>query len=319
MVRQSRLFAAACAAFFLTLFGNSQSFAVTMTAAVGGSSTTCNSPGGTFQTGSTPASASVTCFDTGPVFAATGTAAASASAGHVGATVDATSAGTAAGIHMTGTAIYSDVFIFHSATESGNTLISLNLSATGTLNAGGPFAVASIDLRAFINAALVSELTSSVNTTAPASCGSSFSGGSGCGAGFFSSGELTTAQALVPLDQPVLVQLRLDADATASAPLSASSVTFGNSLDFPIGVALFNLDPGITVDAPDSFVTNNIFAPPGAVGATPLPATLPLFATGLGALGLLGWRRKKKERGRSLAGGPTKFRGTLAVSARGDL
>jgi hypothetical protein len=29
--------------------------------------------------------------------------------------------------------------------------------------------------------------------------------------------------------------------------------------------------------------------------ATPLPAALPLFATGLGALGLLGWRRKKKE------------------------
>jgi hypothetical protein len=31
-----------------------------------------------------------------------------------------------------------------------------------------------------------------------------------------------------------------------------------------------------------------------AAAATPLPATLPLFATGLGALGLLGWRRKKK-------------------------
>jgi hypothetical protein len=27
---------------------------------------------------------------------------------------------------------------------------------------------------------------------------------------------------------------------------------------------------------------------------TPLPAALPLFASGLGALGLLGWRRKKK-------------------------
>jgi hypothetical protein len=27
---------------------------------------------------------------------------------------------------------------------------------------------------------------------------------------------------------------------------------------------------------------------------TPLPAALPLFATGLGALGLLGWRRKKR-------------------------
>jgi hypothetical protein len=30
------------------------------------------------------------------------------------------------------------------------------------------------------------------------------------------------------------------------------------------------------------------------LGTTPLPATLPLFATGLGALGLLGWRRKRK-------------------------
>jgi hypothetical protein len=29
--------------------------------------------------------------------------------------------------------------------------------------------------------------------------------------------------------------------------------------------------------------------------ATPLPATLPLFATGLGALGLFGWRRKRKN------------------------
>ena len=28
--------------------------------------------------------------------------------------------------------------------------------------------------------------------------------------------------------------------------------------------------------------------------ATPLPAALPLFATGLGVLGLLGWRRKRK-------------------------
>jgi hypothetical protein len=32
----------------------------------------------------------------------------------------------------------------------------------------------------------------------------------------------------------------------------------------------------------------------GGQGQTPLPAALPLFATGLGALGLLGWRRKRK-------------------------
>ena len=31
------------------------------------------------------------------------------------------------------------------------------------------------------------------------------------------------------------------------------------------------------------------------VSATPLPASLPLFASGLGAFGLLGWRRKRKK------------------------
>ena len=31
-----------------------------------------------------------------------------------------------------------------------------------------------------------------------------------------------------------------------------------------------------------------------AISSTPLPAALPLFATGFGALGLLGWRRKRK-------------------------
>ena len=40
-------------------------------------------------------------------------------------------------------------------------------------------------------------------------------------------------------------------------------------------------------------------SPPGTwtttTAATPLPAALPLFATGLGALGLLGWRRKRKN------------------------
>ena len=29
--------------------------------------------------------------------------------------------------------------------------------------------------------------------------------------------------------------------------------------------------------------------------ATPLPAALPLFATGLGTMGLFGWRRKRKN------------------------
>jgi len=35
---------------------------------------------------------------------------------------------------------------------------------------------------------------------------------------------------------------------------------------------------------------------PDGLGITPLPAALPLFATGLGALGLLGWRRRRLGR-----------------------
>jgi len=35
-------------------------------------------------------------------------------------------------------------------------------------------------------------------------------------------------------------------------------------------------------------------SPPAAWSETPLPAALPLFATGLGVLGLLAWRRKRK-------------------------
>ena len=47
----------------------------------------------------------------------------------------------------------------------------------------------------------------------------------------------------------------------------------------------FEFDAG----AYDSFAVNSTAA------ATPLPAALPLFAAGLGALGLLGWRRKRKS------------------------
>jgi hypothetical protein len=45
-----------------------------------------------------------------------------------------------------------------------------------------------------------------------------------------------------------------------------------------------------------SFVTSTDISLTGTgIAATPLPAALPLFATGLGALGLLGWRRKRKN------------------------
>jgi hypothetical protein len=45
-----------------------------------------------------------------------------------------------------------------------------------------------------------------------------------------------------------------------------------------------------------AFATNTYYGTSAATPSTPLPAALPLFATGLGALGLLGWRRKRKSR-----------------------
>jgi len=48
---------------------------------------------------------------------------------------------------------------------------------------------------------------------------------------------------------------------------------------------------GYSVSILNSGIGNS---PAPAAAATPIPAALPLFATGLGALGLPGWRRKKK-------------------------
>ena len=52
--------------------------------------------------------------------------------------------------------------------------------------------------------------------------------------------------------------------------------------------------PAATYEFAENFGSPGTWTSPIA-NATPLPAAGPLFATGLGALGLLGWRRKKKS------------------------
>ncbi|HEY5504368.1 MAG TPA: VPLPA-CTERM sorting domain-containing protein [Sedimentisphaerales bacterium] len=54
----------------------------------------------------------------------------------------------------------------------------------------------------------------------------------------------------------------------------------------------FSFGGDVLVLAPQAVVENVLAIDPGV---TPLPAALPLFATGLGAMGLLGWRRKRKN------------------------
>ena len=99
-----------------------------------------------------------------------------------------------------------------------------------------------------------------------------------------------------------------------NAPLVGSEADFNANCPLcgPVdrwqGVTFVGLSPGdyqftwIPIAFPTAqwdILTNNlngIFTLSGSVvgGTTPLPAALPLFATGLGALGLLGWRRKRK-------------------------
>jgi hypothetical protein len=76
--------------------------------------------------------------------------------------------------------------------------------------------------------------------------------------------------------------------------------------DYVLQISDFTSSPVFTemVYAQVSAGNNQFYTTPGvsigsvtvtAVTATPLPAALPLFATGVGALGLFGWRRKRKN------------------------
>jgi hypothetical protein len=72
------------------------------------------------------------------------------------------------------------------------------------------------------------------------------------------------------------------ATGVAGAPYDPRGLFFPDSTDLWVN----NADPGIFQAESSDFT-------PGSP-VTPVPTALPLFATGLGAMGLLGWRRKRK-------------------------
>lgn len=82
------------------------------------------------------------------------------------------------------------------------------------------------------------------------------------------------------------------ADYTGNGPLGVSIVLRDSNGN--------NLAGSNTVILSYDFTTSSAFT--SSSSATPLPATLPLFATGLGGLGLFGWRRKRKPRASLLLG-----------------
>ena len=68
-------------------------------------------------------------------------------------------------------------------------------------------------------------------------------------------------------------------------------IVLNDKSDPLIGHPVILLDQG-EFNTPSGFIP---FGLTGYIQATPLPAALPLFATALGGLGLLGWRRKRKH------------------------
>jgi hypothetical protein len=85
------------------------------------------------------------------------------------------------------------------------------------------------------------------------------------------------------------------------ADISASPFSDGTentTFDDPITLTLFdpngNIIPNLFVESQNGFFFDVTDGAATLTSATPVPAALPLFATGLGGLGLLGWRRKQK-------------------------
>ena len=103
----------------------------------------------------------------------------------------------------------------------------------------------------------------------------------------------------------------LDADKSLSSHLVSVSLPYSLGPIAPVFVFQnLNLAAGTyvldTYLGPCAVITNcsggstedpqfQMLFTPGPDGQTPLPAALPLFASGLGVLGLLGWRRKRKQ------------------------
>lgn len=116
------------------------------------------------------------------------------------------------------------------------------------------------------------------------SANASVFGGSGVSAGFnpaaFAIGQTITVDA----NTAIFVHMYINAVVQGTTVQSASAF-----LD-----PIFFVDPTFVGAGEYSIETSFGITNGPAVGSTPIPAALPLFATGLGGLGLLGWRRRRK-------------------------
>jgi hypothetical protein len=110
-------------------------------------------------------------------------------------------------------------------------------------------------------------------------------GTSGLRFGDLKLGNLNGAQA--PLNGLTVRQFLGDLNVLLSDGTSVITIADLGTLAGDVNGSFFN-------GTPDQFAQDHLVAPEIS-SETPLPAAFPLFASGLGAFGLLGWRRKRKQ------------------------
>lgn len=100
--------------------------------------------------------------------------------------------------------------------------------------------------------------------------------------GFFSNSGQTWLTVFLQSGEP---QGTPSDSSASSGSYIAQSSEFADAQDTPSDISV----PSVLIMAPSFGEVISADAP-----ATPLPAAFPLFATGLGGLGLLGWRRRRR-------------------------
>jgi hypothetical protein len=124
--------------------------------------------------------------------------------------------------------------------------------------------------------------------------------------------DVTTSQEIVShtVSQPSSPQtnafgdhLSLDASHTYEVQMNVIALNSGCPINSQTCMGTISVDPVLYVDPSDPYASDyqlvfsdGIINIGDGLSTTPLPATLPLFATGFAGLGLLGWRRKRKAR-----------------------
>ena len=235
----------------------------------------------------------VFCSDTFGTASATG----SAGIGHAGASATAATFDPFSGFASEpgASGLYSDTVIFHASDPigfPGGIAVSLNLEFAGTLTSTLE-AGAVVGVLVQINGVTVANLHDTTDNGTDTSCNSSFLGGEGC-ANPATDGKVTSQDTDgVPLDTPVTFLFSVEVSAGSSGAASASAV-YGDSLDLPIGIDVFNLPEGVTANAPDSNIVNNRFVLPTT--SVPEPSTWAMMLLGFASLGFAGYRRARAGR-----------------------